>query len=152
MACRHHHRRGLVAVITAALCLGRAAPTYPQFTSFNDRSRSILEGNWQSCRDGDGEYAERIYDGTAPGIGRFELHLGPYREFALFRGVQEEHRDHASPDNLLRPHTVSLEGATARQRWAVAGLIFEATLAGGSRDECESWWVTLRRADPTSSH
>src|SRR5438874_2700610 len=76
----------------------------------------------------------------------------PGSRWRLFRGVQEEHRDHASPDNLLRPHTVSLEGATARQRWAVAGLIFEATLAGGSRDECESWWVTLRRADPTSSH
>ena len=151
MGCRQH-RRSLVIAITAAICLGRAAPGHPQFTSFNDRSRSILEGNWQSCRDGDDEYAERVYDGNAPGIGRFELHLGPYREFALFRGVQEEHRDHASSDNLLRPHTVSLEGSTARHRWVVAGLVLEVTLAGGSRDDCESWWVALRRADSSSSH
>src|SRR5436309_14884747 len=149
--------------MTAAICLGRAGPAQTQFTSFNDRSGAILEGNWQSCRGhapseqnesngADGEYAERIYDGNAPGVGRFELHLGPFREFALFRGVQESHRDHASAANLLQPYIVSLNGTTARQKWIVAGLVFEVTMAGGSRDDCESWWVTLRRADPSSSH
>ena len=135
-----------------AICFGRAELGHTQFTSFTDRSGTILEGNWQSCREDDGEYAERIFDGTSPGLGRFELHLGPYREFALFRGVQEEHRDHASSDNLLQPYTVPLMGTMARQKWIVRGIVFEATLAGGSRDDCESWWVTLRRADPSSSH
>jgi len=151
LGCRQHRRR-LILAITALICLGRAEQAHPQFTSFNDRSRSILEGNWQSCRESDGEYTERIYDGKAPGIGPFELHMGPYREFALFRSVQEEHRDHSSADNLLQPYTVPLVGGIAKQKWIVRGLVFEATLTGGSRDDCESWWVTLGRANPSSSH
>jgi hypothetical protein len=135
-----------------ALCLGAAGVGYGQFTSFSDRSRVMLEGNWQSCRGADGEYAERIYDGKAPGLGAFEFHMGPYREFALFRGVQDEHRDHASSENLLRPSTVALSGRFARQQWDVADLHLEVALAGGSLSECVSWWITLRLASPTSSH
>jgi hypothetical protein len=136
---------------TLACCLGAAAAGHAQFTSYNDRSRAMLEGNWQSCRESDGQYAERVYDGKLPGIGKFELHMGPYHEFALFRGVQDDHRDHNSPDNLLRPHTVELANNSARQKWAVAGLHVEVSLAGGSREDCESWFVTLKRLDSTSS-
>jgi len=154
MGCRLD-RRCLVAITTAScLALARYSFTAPfQFTSSTDRSRAILEGNWQSCRDSqDDEYTERIYDGNAPGIGRFELHLGPYHDFALFRGVQDAHRDHDSDDNLLKPHNVPVVSGRGSQKWIAAGLVFEVTLAGGSRDECESWWITLRRADSTSSH
>jgi hypothetical protein len=48
------------------------------------------------------------------GLEPFELHMGPYHEFALFRGVQDEHRDHGSAENLLRPHTVELVSNNAR--------------------------------------
>ena len=96
MAVRYRHsRRPCVSV--------RQRPRYSQFTSFNDRSRALLQGHWQSCREDDGQYAERVYDGKLPGIGPFELHMGPYHEFALFRGVQEEHRSHDSAENLLHP-------------------------------------------------
>ena len=139
-------------VTAAALCVGGATPGRAQFTSFNDRSRSILEGHWQSCQEDDGKYSERIFESRAPGIGAFELHLGPYHDFALFTGVQDQHREHDSASNLLQPHEVPLVGGTAKQKWVVRGLVFEVTLAGGSRDECESWWVALRRADLTSSH
>ena len=142
----------LVSGLTAVVVLGWTAIGYSQFTSYNDRTRAMLEGNWQSCRESDGKYAERVYDGKLPGLGPFELHMGPYHEFALFRGVQDEHRDHASSDNLLRPYTVEVTGASAKQKWAVVGLLIEVTLAGGSREDCESWWVTLRRADSSSSH
>lgn len=142
----------LIAVTTMACCLGAAAAGYPQFTSFSDRSGSMLEGNWQSCREGDGQYSERIYDGKLPGVGPFELHMGPYHEFALFRGVQEEHRDHNSAANLLQPHNVEVVGNLARQKWETSGLRIEVTLAGGSREECESWFVSLRRLDTSSSH
>jgi hypothetical protein len=146
-------RRYLVAAATTAICLGPAQYSSSQFTSFTDRSRAILEGNWQSCRGSESEdYDERIYDGHAPGIGRFELHLGPYHDFALFRGVQEDHRDHDNPDNLLKPHVVPVVSGKGSQKWVAAGLVFDVTLAGGSRDSCESWWITLRRADSTSSH
>jgi hypothetical protein len=31
--------------------------------SFSDHTRAMLEGNWQSCRETDGQYGERVYDG-----------------------------------------------------------------------------------------
>jgi hypothetical protein len=145
-------RRCLVAALTTTICLAAQYSSPSQFTSFTDRARSILEGNWQSCHDGEDDYAERIYDGSAPGIGRFELHLGPYHDFALFRGVQDDHRSHESADNLLQPHVVAVVNGRGSQKWTAAGLVFDVTLAGGSRDDCESWWIALRRADSNSSH
>jgi hypothetical protein len=148
-------RRGpkwqLITLLAGTAVLGSAASGLSQFTSFNDRTRSMLEGNWQSCREDDGKYSERIYDSKLPGFGPFELHMGPYHEFALFRGVQDEHRDHASAENLLRPYTVEVSG-TGKQKWDAAGLHLEVALAGGSREDCESWWVQLRRIDTSSSH
>jgi len=138
---------GFVATVSVVF----AATAFPQFTSFNDRRRAVLEGNWQSCREPDGKYAERVYDGRLPGIGPFELHMGPYHEFALFRGVQDDHRDHSSADNLLKPYVVEVDRSLAKQKWETAGLIFEASLAGGSREDCESWWISLR-ANATSSN
>ncbi len=140
-----------VIAMTFACCLGAASIGYSQFTSFSDRRQSIIEGNWQSCRESDGEYSERVYDGNTPELGPFELHLGPYHDFALFRGVQEGHRSHDSAENLLKPHTVDMTGVSARQQWDVAGVHFEVALAGGSRDECESWFVQLRPLN-SSSH
>jgi hypothetical protein len=140
-----------LAPLTLVACLSGTAVGHTQFTSFNDRSRAMLEGNWQSCRAADGEYSERIYDGRWEGIAPFELHLGPYHEFALFRGIQDEHRDHDSKANLLYPYTVEVVGSSARQGWDVAGLHLDVRLAGGSRDECESWYVTLTPLR-TSSH
>ena len=140
-----------VALLTVAGCLGAAAYGYAQFTSMTDRSRAMLEGNWQSCRESDGQYSERVYDGRWAGIGNFELHMGPYHDFALFHGIQDAHRDHNSAENLLRPHTLELRGNVARHVWEVAGMHLEVALAGGSREECESWYVTLERS-ATSSH
>src|SRR5439155_2105988 len=105
----------------------------------------------QSLRESDGTYAERVYDGVLAGVGPFELHMGPYHEFALFRGVQDDHRDHASADNLLKPSTVDVVDNVGRQTWNVAGLRLEVSLAGGSREECESWWVQLRRAETSAA-
>jgi hypothetical protein len=142
----------LVAVVTVATCLGGAALSHAQFTPFSDHKRALLEGNWQSCREGDGQYTERVYDGTWPGMGPFELHLGPFHEFALFRGIQEEHRDHSSAENLLKPYNVEIRANAARQKWDVDGLHLEIALAGGSREQCESWYVSLKRTDTSVSH
>ena len=140
-----------IAAITVAGCLGIATFVQAQFTPFSDRSRAMLEGNWQSCRESDGQYGERVYEGKWPGMGAFELHMGPYHEFALFRGIQDVHRDHNSPDNLLKPFNIQLHGRSARHAWDAAGLHLEVALAGGSRDECESWYVTVQRS-ATASH
>lgn len=129
-------------LLVALLPLGASA----QFISQPSSSRHILEGNWQSCQDPPGgPYAERVYDHVVNGVGQFEVHLGPRREFAVFVGVQDEHRDHSSDDNLLRPYRVPLDGARASQRWEipVLDLAFTVRLGGGGRTDCESWYILL---------
>jgi hypothetical protein len=111
-----------ITAVTMACCLGLAALGRAQFTSLSDRSRSMLEGNWQSCREADGQYGERVYDGRWPGMSPFELHMGPHHEFAFFRGIQDGHRDHNSHENLLRPFNIEPRGQSARHSWDVAGL------------------------------
>ena len=148
---RRGHKWQSITLFTGTLVLCAASYGHTQFTSSNDRRVFMLEGNWQSCRESDGKYSERIYDGKLPGLGPFELHMGPYHEFALFRGVEAEHREHTSADNLLQPYTVDVVANVARHRWDVAGLRLEVALAGGSREDCESWWVQLRRVDTSSS-
>ncbi len=146
-------RRGrgrMVAGLTVAVCLVSAV-AQSQFVSTGDRTSSLLEGNWQSCREHDGKYGERVYDNTLPGLGPFELHLGPYHEFALFRGVQDDHRDHSSDENLLRPFNIEVMANRARQSWETAGLRFEVALGGGGREDCESWFIVLKRAGRGSS-
>jgi hypothetical protein len=134
-----------VGVMSTVGLLLVARPAAPQFTSFTHDSRNILEGSWQSCREEDGQYSERVYDHVIGNGGRFEVHLGPRDEFAIFAGVQDAHRDHSSPDNLLKPYRVRAEGGRAKERWTIPslGLAFTATLAGGSRADCESWFVLL---------
>jgi len=122
------------------------------FRPFTSDSRHILEGNWQSCRDRDGSYAERVYDHLVNGVPMFEVHMGPRREFAIFKGVQDAHRDHQSPENLLKPFVVAMDAGRAKQHWEIPSLnlAFTATLAGGSRTDCESWFVLLEPLEKTS--
>jgi hypothetical protein len=116
-----------------------------QFTSYSKNPKNILEGNWQSCREADGTYSERVYDHKVNGVPKFEVHMGPKREFAIFSGVQDEHRDHASPANLLKPYDLDVDGNLARHEWKIPSLnlVFSVTLAGGSRTDCESWYILL---------
>ena len=67
-------------------------PAAPQFTSFSHDSRNILEGSWQSCRESDGRYSERVYDHIVNAVGLFEVHLGPRREQTCERRTQGLHR------------------------------------------------------------
>ena len=141
----------LVIAVTASLAL-TAKPAAPQFTSYSRDSRNILEGNWQSCRETGGRYSERLYDRVVNGVGRFEVHMGPHNEFAIFAGVQAEHRDHQSTDNLLKPYQVLMEGGHGKQRWEIPtlDLAFTVTLAGGSRTDCDSWFVLLEPLKKTA--
>jgi len=122
-----------------------ASTTSAQFTSYSKNSKNILEGNWQSCREADGTYSERVYDHKVNGVPKFEVHMGPKREFAIFAGVQEEHRDHGSSANLLKPYDLEVDGNLASHEWKIPSLnlVFSVTLAGGSRSDCESWYVLL---------
>jgi hypothetical protein len=145
---------GLLVLASSRLALADAAggDGAQLWRPFSNDARNILEGNWQSCRENDGQYAERVYDHVVNGVGQFEVHMGPRREFAIFKGVQESHRDHDSPDNLLKPFRVPLEYGRAKQRWEIPSLnlVFTATLAGGSRTDCESWFLVLAPLEKTS--
>ena len=123
-----------------------------QFATFSHDPQHILEGNWQSCRAPDGQYAERVYDHMVNSVGAFEVHLGPRREFGIFTGVQDAHRDHESADNLLKPFRVGMEAGRAKRRWEIPSLnlAFTVTLAGGSRTDCESWYILLEPLEKTS--
>ena len=150
MECGGSARRLIPSLIIGGMT-ALAVPAFAQFVSTGDRTRALLEGNWQSCREHDGQYSERVYDNNLPGIGPFELHLGPYHEFALFRGIQDAHRDHSSPQNLLSPFNVEVASNRARETWDTAGLRLEVSLGGGGREDCESWYVMLTRgAQPAS--
>jgi hypothetical protein len=141
----------LIGLLTSAVVVA-VRPAAAQFIPFRQDSRNVLEGNWQSCRERDGQYAERVYDHVVNGVGKFEVHMGPHREFAIFKGVQDEHRDHGSPDNLLKPYVVALEAGRAKQHWDIPSLnlAFTVALAGGSRTDCESWFIVLEPLDKTS--
>jgi hypothetical protein len=148
--------RVFLTVGAAALMSGvAAAPLGAQFTSYPRNSHNILEGNWQSCREADGRYSERVYDHIVNGVPKFEVHMGPRREFAIFEGVQDEHRGHDTPANLLKPYRLDVEGNLASHEWKIPSLnlVFTATLSGGSRGDCESWYILLAPAGkPKPSH
>jgi hypothetical protein len=142
----------LVTGFFASAILLVARPAAPQFTRFSHNPRNVLEGHWQSCREPDGRYSERVYDHVVNGEGKFEVHMGPRREFAIFPGVQDEHRDHQSPENLLKPYIVVMEAGRAKKRWELPSLnlAFTVALAGGSRTDCESWFILLEPLEKTS--
>ena len=138
------------AILACVAMVPRAAAA--QWISYSSNPRNILEGNWQSCLEPSGRYTERVYDHVVNGVGQFEVHLGPRREFAIFMGVQDAHRDHEGTDNLLKPFRVLLEGNRARQRWEIPALklAFTVALGGGSTSDCESWYILLEPIEKTS--
>ena len=142
----------LIGVCASAAMLAARPAAAQLFRPFSNDTRNILEGNWQSCRDRDGTYAERVYDHVVNGVAQFEVHMGPRREFAIFKGVQDAHREHDSPENLLKPFRVAMDGSRASQKWEIPSLnlVFTVALAGGSRSECESWFITLAPLEKTS--
>ena len=132
-------------ILTCLLCACAVPAADAQFTSYSKNPKNILEGNWQSCREPDGSYTERVYDHLVNGVPKFEVHMGPKREFAIFDGVQDEHRPHDSPANLLKPYRLDVDGNLASHAWKIPSLnlAFTVTLAGGSRSDCESWYILL---------
>jgi hypothetical protein len=142
----------LAAAVTLCVLGWPGNASAQEWISYNSDPRNILEGNWQSCQQPDGSYAEKIYDHYVNSVPQFEVHLGPRREFAVFKGVQEEHREHDSPDNLLRPYRVLMQGTRAQHQWDIPSLNlrFTVSLGGGSTVDCESWYILLTPLDKPS--
>jgi len=137
--------RFCVALMLAIALALTAATLQAQFTPYRGNPTTVLEGTWESCRAPDGQFAERVYDHVVDGVPQFEVHLGPQRQFAIFKGVQDTHRAHDSSENLLKPFDVHIVHNRARQRWEIPPLnrVFTVTMGGGSRTDCENWYVLL---------
>src|SRR5689334_8472310 len=65
----------LIGVCASVASLGVHPSAAQLFRPFSNDTRNILEGNWQSCRERDGSYAERVYDHVVNGVGQFEVHM-----------------------------------------------------------------------------
>lgn len=107
-----------------------------------------LHGSWQSCRDSDGVYGERVYDHYRSGRHEWSLHLGPRDEFALYQGFGPDGDDHTHDSlNLLAPAYHANDVATWRGKrtWSVPSLrlLVNVVQAGGSRDECDSFIILV---------
>lgn len=102
-------------------------------------------GTWQSC---DGE--ERVLEHRVLGRTLWSLHMGPNDEFALYRPGAEPpdgDHDHEGTGNLLGPaYRVSmLSTYRGVRRWAISSLKLWISVvrAGGSRQECESFFIRI---------
>lgn len=136
------------------------------FTSYiSPRDRAVgrfsevrFWGMWQSCLADDGFYAERIFSYTVNNQTRWSLHLGPYDEFALYRGRGPTDsdpagatHDHQDAYNLLGTafHFRAFESKTGRN-WTIPSLRLHINIveAGGSREECESFAIKVEEMKP----
>lgn len=125
------------------------------WTSSPDPS-TILSGNWQSCADSHGEYVgfgERIVDHYVNGKFKWEFHMGPEDEFALFNTQHEfETGDaHSGKDNLLGPvfRVNDANGYRSSRQWNVPKLNLWISIvrAGESdnREVCYSYFVLVKK-------
>lgn len=123
-----------------------ALQLWSNWTHFGSANpRVILNGNWQSCSEDDGTFGERIWDYVSKDEWKFEFHMGPHHEFALYRERQADEHDHSDALNQLVPHDVWLVGNRAKHTWELPDVRVSVVLAGGSLDRCESFYVTIER-------
>lgn len=134
------------------------------WTGFSLQSGEILHGNWQSCKIDQTTYAEKIYEHTST-IGSkvvhdWDLHLGPYHDFAIYKRVDDpilswlqsdegDMPDHFHEDkNLLgNSHHVDPEYNRAKRTWTIPslGLWINVVMAGGSQEDCESFVILIKK-------
>src|SRR6266404_4446111 len=110
---------------------------------------ALLSGNWQSCKQDNG-YGERVYDRYEIVNGKqkwaWSLHMGPYDEFGLYAAKDSPSgdHDHTQLENRLGPnYNVTQQYGRGRRTWALPslGIWLNIVLAGGSREECESFFI-----------
>lgn len=125
----------------------------------------VLDGYYQSCfthytyqgLPDEWGFSEFIYDHYEKFKPRLEFHIGPFvpkvgqdttegvMEFAVFLGIQDDHRRHDSSANLLRPYQVAVVHDQGKMNWLINGYQINVVRAGGSRDDCSGFYITVTR-------
>ena len=124
----------LLIGVCALAAMFAARPAAAQFSGRSPTTPAIFsKATGSRAATATARYAERVYDHVVNGVGQFEVHMGPRREFAIFKGVQDAHREHDSPDNLLKPFRVTFENGRAKQRWEIPSLNLAFTVDDGRR-------------------
>lgn len=108
----------------------------------------LHQGTWQSC-DGEERTLEHWGFKGRRYVELWELHMGPQDEFALYdRWVDGDHA-HDTPDNLLGEyyHINALPTMRGARQWSVPSLRLWLSIvrAGGSREECESYYIRIEQ-------
>lgn len=136
----------VAAFVVIFVLLFFACPAHAQEAHWERVQAPILhQGTWQSCG-----HAERVLEHRALGKLVWSLHLGPDDEFALYAsGAEPEDGDHshATHANLLAPayKVGSIATWRGKRSWSVARLRLwvDIVRAGGSRDECQSFFIRI---------
>lgn len=112
---------------------------------------ALYQGLWQSCRSSradDPGYGEGAHDYKVNGRLKWSFHLGPFDEFALFRAGEEPDPDnHYTTANLLaEPHALRKSGRNGSRQWNIPSLNLWISVvqAGGSRDDCQAFYVLIK--------
>lgn len=120
--------------------------------------RVLLQGNWQSCDEAERVYVhkvlrpdERTRDLALRWVPDWELHMGPRDEFGLYVVPGPDGPDHVhdGPTNLLAPafHINDVSTWRNRRNWNIPSLHLWISIAaaGGSREQCDSFFVEVRK-------
>ena len=119
------------------------------WTGFPREPLVLLHGTWQSCRGEDSLYEERIYEHCVNTLCKWELHMGPGDEFGLYRfpGPADAEHTHNNAANYLYPayKVGDVQTWRGKRQWSVGDLKLwvSISMAGGSRSDCDSFYVMV---------
>jgi hypothetical protein len=137
--------------VLAVLFLLATSSGVTEWTPARSRPDAILDGIWQSCKDDtdSGHFGERVYLSYKPDV---EIHLGERDEFAIFKGIVEEERDHKSVDNLLAPYFHYDDVPGHGRSWSLPELNWfvsvQAITGSYDLDECRTFAVQIVPLQP----
>ena len=106
---------------------------------------TLHQGFWETCGG-----AERVLEHRVNGKLRWELHMGPDDEFALYdHEVNGEDHTHDSPDNLLAPgyRVRDVQTWRGKRNWNIPRLRLWVSIAMAGEPEagCESFYIRIER-------
>jgi hypothetical protein len=145
---------GALALHRVVCVDGRAAGAQRRSSllhAFHHDPRKILEGNWYSCRESDGSTASASTTTSSTAAASSKCTSARAASSRSSRACRTRTAITNRPTTLQAVPRRDGHGR-AKQRWEIPSLnlAFTVTLAGGSRTDCESWFIVLEPIEKTS--